>query len=101
MDDVATCVFKKYVYQTHILHRVILKHMPENRKHNYYPEYFYENPKLLCTSEMATVDALVYHEHYIKKHRAWYQTHIQKIRSYAMRWCVLCVTASCIRSATF
>ena len=98
-NTVDTYVINTHVYDKDVLYRVILEYIPNNRKANYYPAYYYENPKLLCTSEMNTIDAPLYHEQYTNAMHTQHQANIRTTRSCAIRWCVFCVTAKCIRSA--
>ena len=46
------------------LQSIIMQYMPENRKNNYYPSYFYQNKDLLCRVEMKTSCNKIYTSRY-------------------------------------
>jgi len=57
-------IFKGSVYNAEALYESVLTNMPPNRKHKYYPPYFYTNNRLLCSAEMNTIDAPTYTHYY-------------------------------------
>lgn len=99
--EIETCTYADHEYQKCMLFRVILEHLPNNRRKGYYPKYYYDNPSLLCDAEMRTLDAPLYHQWYMSAINAQHQNNTRKGRCCVVQWCALCVFMRCIRPLLF
>ena len=64
------------------MHTIIKRCIPTNRKHNYYPDYFYTNTLLLCRTELQTIDADRYVEEYNQEYNTKFKLHSAWCRCY-------------------
>ena len=67
-NDTETClkyiVFKYEYFELHKLRTIIQQYIPQNRKQNYYPHYFYADDVMFCRAELHTIQSKEYIEHY-------------------------------------
>ena len=61
-------VYLNDVYRLDRMYSIVYNLIPFNRKHGYYPSYFYNNALILCQYELQTVDALRYIEAYVEEY---------------------------------
>ena len=68
MQQKVYLVYLNDVYRLDRMYSIVFNSLPFNRKHGYYPSYFYENAIILCQYELQTVDAQRYIEIYVKEY---------------------------------